>query len=452
MVDFNKISDAVKNAVKDIAKTEGKKGKIDTRKEILILGNYLAGNAENMNKHEVEYVHGIFAEAQQAMFEANVTDATKDVIKDIAKRTYDKKKIDSDEEAQALALLLRNSKGDLNRADIEYIKQVLIKNGYEHYIPRPIIIDTGYGAPSNKNSTEESHTCPADNECGTTKDTNVEAQKGEEQKPTPRETTKADKPIKKNPFDKVPKEVPQTPKEGDNKTAPPNKKNWGPLPPATEKEYSYPNAYITEKGRTEGLAIVHELATELNSTIVNNSKVNRLIWEIDRDSAYTVLTAFNQVSDKGVTEKTLVNTTDIFDRLTYREIQHIITSLTLQAFDMGLGDNEYCNILEAESQRIEVILSHDKDADPDKATAKAIDNKIKNLLKAMSAEIKKNEKAIANPNSAHIIIDLDAVQAELDEHVKKLAEIHDNPYYTEAEKQELRARIKELTRMLVESR
>ena len=44
----------------------------------------------------------------------------------------DKKSIDTDAEATALAAMLKNSKGDLNKADLQYIRNILSESGYDN--------------------------------------------------------------------------------------------------------------------------------------------------------------------------------------------------------------------------------------------------------------------------------------------------------------------------------
>ncbi len=147
MVDLSKVSEAVRKFVDETAKLDGSKKEIDTRQEYDKLGEYLSGNQENKNTHEKEFIQSFMIEyetktkkqeleAEKKKIEESTTDNVKESVKKIAKRLCNKKKIDADEEAQALALMLRNTKGDLNKADIEYIKNILIENGYKSYIPK----------------------------------------------------------------------------------------------------------------------------------------------------------------------------------------------------------------------------------------------------------------------------------------------------------------------------
>ena len=136
-VDMKKVSKSVQDAVDNIKAFGGKKKKIDTEQEFFALSNLLAGNS-GLNRAEIDYVEGFMIDYQNEkakQFEKDcVTDNTKDEVKKIQKRMGNKKQIDSDEEAQALVTMLRNSKGDLNQADILYIQNLLIKSGYAHYL------------------------------------------------------------------------------------------------------------------------------------------------------------------------------------------------------------------------------------------------------------------------------------------------------------------------------
>ena len=134
MPDLSKVSQKLQNYVADVAKMEGNKKQIDTQAEFDKLSEYLSGHAKEMNVHEKAYVEGLMVEYTNKAKEQEITKDTKKLVKEIAKRTGDKKAIDSDEEAQALALALKNTRGDLNEADMNYIKNVLVSSGYANYV------------------------------------------------------------------------------------------------------------------------------------------------------------------------------------------------------------------------------------------------------------------------------------------------------------------------------
>lgn len=393
MVDFNKISEAVQNTIKEIAKTEGSKKKIDTQRECMQLSQFLAGNHQNMNVHEKDYVVGLMIEYQEKAFEENVTDATKDLVNDIAKRTYDKKKIDSDEEAFALATLLRNSRGDLNRADLEYIKQILIKNGYGHYLEM-FNPPQGRGratAPTTPNTQpEEKKNLPPTQ----VKDSETEAGKSNENIDTkaavgePQIDNQA--PVNQQPVKKAPKKKPI--EEEKTEPANPTKSEGTPVNEEPKRATMFDKAVISEKGRTEGMVIAQKILEEFDSLVVDNDKIKELIGEINSENAFTVLTAVKKGVEKGVNEKTLVDTSDPFNKLTLGESYDIAQSLLKQAASMGLGLTPEYKSLAEEADRIGVILDHDRKADPSKDEARTIDKKISKLLSLMNQVVYETDR------------------------------------------------------------
>ena len=381
MVDFNKISEAVQKTVKEIAKTEGSKKRIDTKRECMQLSHFLAGNYQNMNVHEKDYVAGLVIEYQEKAFEEQVTNSTKDLVKDIAKRTYDKKKIDSDEEALALATLLRNTRGELNKADLEYIKQVLIKNGYGEYIEM---------FNQQQGRTTEKECCPTRPE----PQEPTKAPEDSTSEKTPNTTDTPKEPIgqpqedKQAPVEKTPKEKPV------EKSDTPTPKSE----PTTEEEVApqkptkFDKAVISEKGRTEGMVIAQKILDEFNSMVVDNDKIKEYIGEINSENAFTVLTAVKKGIEKGVNEKTLIDTKDPFNKLTMSESYDIGQALLKQAAGMGLGFTKEYKALDEEIKRIDIILDHKSNADPSKNEAIRIDKTISALLKAMNDAVYQTDR------------------------------------------------------------
>ncbi len=238
-VDLSKISKAVQKFVADVAKQEGSKKEIDTKKEYDQLSNYLAGNTGSMNVHEKEFIQGFMIEYEnktakqaredeQKRIEESTTENTKDAVKDIKKWMSDKRKIDSDVEAQALASMLKNTAGDLNSADIEYIKNVLIESGYESYVPKEEDAKPDGTAPKQEEkpavqqakteTPETSKEKKAENNASTTNDTSQAAEKPAEQAPTTEQK-------------KEPSTAPTTPKR--RKSSPARPSHNQPEPPST---------------------------------------------------------------------------------------------------------------------------------------------------------------------------------------------------------------------------
>ena len=73
----------------------------------------------------------------------------------------DKKSIDTDTEATALVAMLKNSKGDLNKADLQYIRNILSESGYGNYLEDDkkavygVILSKKEDTPAPKDLSEE---------------------------------------------------------------------------------------------------------------------------------------------------------------------------------------------------------------------------------------------------------------------------------------------------------
>ena len=141
MVDLSKVSQAVQKFVDEVKSSEGQKKQIDTQGEYDKLAVYLAGNDKELNAAEKEFIQGLMveytitekqakaAEAEKAFMES-VTDETKDVAKDVAKLMGNKKKVDTEAEANELVRYLKENT-DLKPSDRKYVENILIESGYE---------------------------------------------------------------------------------------------------------------------------------------------------------------------------------------------------------------------------------------------------------------------------------------------------------------------------------
>ena len=95
---------------------------------------------------------------KRQQFEDSVTESTKEAVKSIARGMGDKKSIDTDTEATALVAMLKNSKGDLNKADLQYIRN---KSGYGNYLEDDkkagygVILSKKEDTPAPKDLSEE---------------------------------------------------------------------------------------------------------------------------------------------------------------------------------------------------------------------------------------------------------------------------------------------------------
>ena len=80
-IDLSKISKAVRQFVDVVAKQEGNKKKIDTKKEYDQLSNYLASNINSMNIHEKEFIQGFMIEYENKTAEQAKENEQKLMIK-----------------------------------------------------------------------------------------------------------------------------------------------------------------------------------------------------------------------------------------------------------------------------------------------------------------------------------------------------------------------------------
>ena len=351
--DLSKVSKAVKQFVADIAKTEGNKKKIDSDNEYNKLSQYLAGTGFSMSKDEIGYVQGLMIEYQNKKFDESITENTKKEVSKIAKRMGNKKNIDTDEEAQALLLMLRNSHRDLNAADMAYIKNLLITSGYEHYlneIPQQVNI-VNVIINDNENSKDDS-----------TK--NCEPEK---------ELPKGEK--KELPNDKTPvkKYRPKPKHKIEEKT------------PQKEPEKTKPE--IAVEDRIEGLGLADRVVHELNSHIADNNVIRDSLSKVNSKNAYSFVGKFISAANRGINDG-VFSVRDLFNKLTYKDTVHVMTQLLRQAADIGLSDTPEYKELEFCIKSAERKIHAEFNADPDDYEIKADDKAIKALYVRMSKEFK----------------------------------------------------------------
>ena len=369
-VDLNKVSKAVKNFVENVAKTEGSKKKIDTEKEFNMLGEYLSGNGFRMNNDEIGYIQGFMFEYQDKQSkqfeEENVTDNTKKEISKIAKRMGNKKKIDTDEEAQALATMLRNSHNELNSADLVYIQKLLVDSGYANYLPKP------EEPPVNViNLTINEFVIEDENKT-------CEGKTTEEKKDT---VNSKEQPINQKPRKKHYKPYyPQPSKKPDPKPEPVPEDKEKPLPEEKKKK-----PVIAESDRAKGFALADRITHELNSHVASNSVVNQALSEVNSRNAYSFIGKFIHETNSGL-NKEVFSITDLFNKLTYSDTARIMKVLLKQAKDMNVGLEKSAGYkqLYDEWQYAERLTSEDPSADPTDETIRRADRAIERLYKEMS--------------------------------------------------------------------
>lgn len=383
MVDLSKVSKAVQKFVSDVAKTEGNKKQIDSQNEYNKLGDYLAGN-NDVNVHEKEFIQGFMIEfenkqkaAEQKEFEDSVTDSTKKAVDQIKKRMDNKKKIDTDDEAQALLNMLKNTRGDLNKADLEYIKRALIDAGYGALLEDTVKGEKNATEPVNKEPAQPTPP-PATEPEPIGKDAPKVGAGGEKpvetppkdvsekpiDKPTtyPRKKTKpARKPVKPEP--KPEPKIPDTP-----------------APKPTPKPAPAPKKpTISERGRTDGIGLAQNLAHELDSTVVDNKKMRGILSQVNKENAYSFFKAFHSTTNSQV-NKEVFKVSDMFNKIGYKDTARAMQALLDQAKSFGLENTPQYKALANNINFINQRVAGNPDVDPEGREALNSDNAINNLL------------------------------------------------------------------------
>lgn len=348
--DLSKVSKAVKQFVADIAKTEGNKKKIDSDNEYNKLSEYLAGTAFSMSKDEIGYVQGLMIEYQNKKFDENVTENTKKEVSKIAKRMGNKKNIDTDEEAQALVLMLRNSHRDLNAADMAYIRNLLIVSGYGHYLNETPAQVNVINVIVNDNNNSKEDSCEPEKEIPKCEEKELTQDKPSIKKYRPKPRQKIEeKIIKKEPEKRKPE--------------------------------------IAVEDRIEGLGLADRIVHELNSHVADNKVIKDALGKVNSKNAYSFIGKFISAANRGVNDG-VFSVSDLFNKLTYKDTVHVMTQLLNQAADIGIDDTPEYQELEFCIKSASRKINADFDTDPDDFEIKADDRAIKALYVRMSQEFK----------------------------------------------------------------
>ena len=296
-----------------------------------------------MNVHEQNYIQGFMIEyeskaredaqkAEQKRVDEVTTENTKKLVKQIAKRLGDKKTIDTDSEAQELAALLRNTKGDLNKADLEYIIQILINSGYESYIPKDEEMD-------------------------------VKPEPKAETKPEPKPEPKAESKPELKPFP-IPFPVP--------------KPGLEPVSEPVTSEY-----VITEKDRNEGFRLANLVKAEINGVgMADNRAIKEALNDVNSETAYSFISQF--INPDGGLNKEVFSVKDLFNKIRYSDTLHVMESLLHQARDMGLEDNSAYKVLQEEINNGQRVVRNRTEVDPSENTRERADRAIRALYQEMS--------------------------------------------------------------------
>ena len=402
MVDLSKVSEAVRKFVAETAKLDGSKKEIDTWQEYAKLSEYLSGNQENMSTHEKEFIQGFMIEyetktkkqeleAEKKKIEESTTDNVKESVKKIAKRLSNKKKIDADEEAQALALMLKNTKGDLNKADIEYIKNILIANGYESYLPQEER-ERWIGAevegmqtlpnPYNETQKEEFQSIPAPTQTDITEipadtpEPEIVPKKSGKSKPKSKVEPESDKKV--GPKKTLPDQEPE----------PSNTPESQPDRPKEPSTTSTARPHVTEGGRNKGLKLANTVIDEINSNYADNKKIKASLRSVDGTSAHTFIGQFANKGNGGLNQD-VFSISDLFNKIDYSDTLHVMKKLLMQAKNMGLESNPAYKALESEIKYGEEAFARKTEVDPKKSTQSKADGIVNWLYNEMSRVMQK---------------------------------------------------------------
>lgn len=377
MIDLSKVSKAVQKFVEEVAKTEGNKRKVDTKQEHDKLASYLAGN-QDMNVHEKEFIQGFMIEfenteraKEEKDFEENVTQSVKQAVKKIAKRMANKKQIDTDDEAQSLLNMLKNTRGDLNKADLEYIRRALINAGYGKLLEENTQTEeTPKELPLPPTMEEENIAAP--------KEETTQPETKENNPPTSGNSNSANTPVRnphKPPHTKKLPKSSNSPKPKPIQSEPNIPKKTSPAPAAKKPT-------ISERGRTDGIGLAQNLAHQLDNRIVDNKKMKNILLQVNKENAYSFFKAFNSTTHSQVNEK-VFNVSDMFNKIGYRDTARAMKALLDQAKSFGLEKTPQYKALADNINFINQRVAGNPNVDPEGKEAQNSDKAINNLLVLM---------------------------------------------------------------------
>ena len=401
MVDFSKISQKVNDFVKETMKMEGNSKRIDTQKECDRIGEYLSQNRNKMGNVEIQYLEGLQVEyttkAKQKDLEDSMTAGTKEAVDKIKKRMENKKQIDTDEEAQALLLMLRNTKGEYNKADLAYIKQVLIDAGYGDLLeqggkepiekkakptptpvkPEPKPEPEPIPAPVKPEPKPEPEPTPAPVK--------------PEPKPEPEPTPAPVKPEPKPEPEPTPAPVKPEPKPEPEPTPAPVKPEPKPEPEPTPQKPDSQKYQISERGRTDGIAKANRVYDEIHTEgFADNDVVKNVLKEINSENAYSFFKTYHSRSGGSQLNKEAFSLWDPKNKITAKSVSKAMNALLKQAEQMGLENTAEFKALDNEIQRFEWLSEELSTCDPTKASQVSADKAINNLIRRMGVTLEKN--------------------------------------------------------------
>lgn len=397
--DLKKVSKSVQDFVANVAKTEGNKKKIDSDAEFTRLSMYLAGNGNSMNKDELCYVQGFMLEYQNKKFDDSTTENTKKEVSKIAKRMGNKKKIDSDEEAQALATMLRNSHHELNSADLAYIQNLLILNGYGHYLqqqnPNFAVVNVTVEQKTENDTPEKFEKKTNDNIKCEQKET-PEPKRELRQKIYPKRSSRVEKEVNragqeadraeveanrsKAEADRSKAEADRSKKEADRSEAEANKAKVNANRAKAEADKITNAPKVKEADRTKGFGIANKIHEELHDFWTNDSKIQDELWNVNYRNAYSFIGKMAAISD----DRKIFGS--FYKRVSSRDVGHVVTCLLRQAESLHLeNDIAYKNLNDTYKFLKRRYISKDPTSSiSDRRDVEELDIQIKHLYNVMS--------------------------------------------------------------------
>lgn len=400
MSDNKAVSLCVQNDIKKFKGLEGNKKAIDTKNEYDQLAEYLSGNkASNgftFGVKEKEYIEGFMieyenkekAEAKKKFEEEAVTPDTKENIKKIAKRTGNKKEIDTDDEAQSLLAMIRNTKGELNEADLKYIRQVLVASGYG------TLLTDGYGADAQEANKKE------------IEDKTVEEKEVEENEEPVNPVPQKEEPVVSEATEKsgkeshekeksIPKEKPAQKIKPSPKPAPAP----SPKPAPGPKELKKPE--LEERGKASGTALADRFLDKVK--IIEKSyfvekeakdEVVKALKDVSEENAYSFFKHIEGRTQKQI-NSIVFNFGDFKDQISYKDTLYAMKQLLAQAKSFGLSQTKVYKALDANITYVQTRVNNNPQVDPDDKEKLNSDRAITNLLKVMGIAMKSGvEKAM----------------------------------------------------------
>ena len=385
-VDMNNVAKNVQDFVANVAKLEGKKKKIDTENEFYQLSAHLANFGQTLNVDERNYIEGFMIEYQQErakQFEENaVTKNTKKEVDNIKKRMGNKKEIDSDEEAQALVMLMRNSRGKLNQADLIYIQNLLIKSGYAHYL-QPTI------PPVNVVNITIVEEKAADKEDGEPNVQNTNGEANTVEKPIkqhkkgvyrPKGKAKVDNGgIAKKEADRAKSEADRSSREADRSAREADRSKAEADRAKKEADRIASKPKVSEAARAEGFGIANKIQEELHDIWTDNDKIKAGFDRVNEKNVFSFVGKMLEVTDSHSVFG------DSRKRIDAKQFRHVAACLLNQANSIGLGNSNEYKALKAEVANLDRDIKKfgTSEYEVDSYDSKLFDEAVTNLYKKM---------------------------------------------------------------------